>query len=293
MRRTPAGDGEADAMGLVFVPTPLGNLRDVTLRAVDTLRDASLIVAEDSRVARRLLNALQIGTKEIWTYHEHNARTAAPAILARAREETVAVVTDAGTPGISDPGSALVAAAREEQIPVEVLPGPAAFVCAAVLSGFDLRRFAFAGFPPRSGGPRRAAFRAALGDTTVWYEAPHRIRESLADLATVAPERRVFLVRELSKLHEQQVLGTAAEVNAALTEPVRGEIAFVVEGGADGERTVAPRAELDLDAAIDALVAEGLTTSAIAKRLADAGHGERRHLYARVGERRSGATSPE
>jgi 16S rRNA (cytidine1402-2'-O)-methyltransferase len=271
-------------MGLVFVPTPLGNLRDVTLRAVDTLRDASLIVAEDSRVARRLLNALEIGSKEIWTYHEHNARTAAPAILARARTEVVAVVSDAGTPGISDPGSALVAAAREEGIAVEVLPGPAAFVCAAVLSGFDLRRFVFAGFPPRSGGPRRAAFRAALSDTTVWYEAPHRIVESLADLAAVAPDRRVFLVRELTKMHEQQVLGTAAEVAAAIEVPVRGEIAFVVEGGAP--EPVAP-AEVDLDAAIDALMAEGLTTSAIAKRLADAGHGERRHLYARVGERRT------
>src|SRR6202163_2977429 len=189
MRRTPAGDGEADAMGLVFVPTPLGNLRDVTLRAVDTLADASLIVAEDSRVARRLLNALEIGSKEIWSYHEHNARTAAPAILARARTEIIAVVSDAGTPGISDPGSALVAAAREDGIAVEVLPGPAAFVCAAVLSGFNLRRFVFAGFPPRSGGARRAAFRAALGETTVWSVAPHRSKESLADPDTVAPDR--------------------------------------------------------------------------------------------------------
>src|ERR1700736_2447874 len=168
MRRTPAGDGEADAMGLVFVPTPLGNLRDITLRAVDTLRDASLIVAEDSRVARRLLNALQIGTKEIWTYQEHNARTATPAILERARGETVAVVTDAGTPGISDPGSALVAAAREEGVPVEVLPGPAAFVCAAVLSGFDLRRFAFAGFPPRGGAQRRGGVLPAPRGSVGW-----------------------------------------------------------------------------------------------------------------------------
>ncbi|MBV8582155.1 MAG: 16S rRNA (cytidine(1402)-2'-O)-methyltransferase, partial [Candidatus Eremiobacteraeota bacterium] len=269
-------------MGLVFVPTPLGNLRDVTLRAVDVLRDAPLIVAEDSRVARRLLNALGIGTKEIWTYHEHNASATTAAILARARVEAVAVVTDAGTPGISDPGSALVAAARNEGVAVEVLPGPAAFVCAAVLSGFDLRRFVFAGFPPRAGGARRAAFRAALGETTVWYEAPHRIRAALADLAAVAPERRVFLVRELTKLHEQQVLGTAAEVAAALEEPVRGEIVLVVEGGPDDAPPVEPATPADLDAAIDGLLAEGLTTSAIAKRLADAGHGERRHLYARV-----------
>jgi 16S rRNA (cytidine1402-2'-O)-methyltransferase len=282
-------------MGLVFVPTPLGNLRDVTLRAVDVLREASLIVAEDSRVTRKLLNALGIGTKEIWTYHEHNARSATPAILERARAETVAVVTDAGTPGISDPGSALVAAAREAGVAVEVLPGPAAFVAAAVLSGFDLRRFAFAGFPPRSSSQRKAAFRAALGETTVWYEAPHRIRESLADLAAVAPDRRVFLVRELSKMYEQQILGTPASVAAALEDPVRGEIAFVVEGGEPGCGTPLPGRDAsasdeskdrDVDAAIDALLAEGLTTSAIAKRLAGEGHGERRHLYARVGERR-------
>jgi 16S rRNA (cytidine1402-2'-O)-methyltransferase len=276
-------------MGLVFVPTPLGNLRDVTLRSIDALRDASLIVAEDSRVTRRLLNALEIGSKEIWTYHEHNARATTPAILERARAETVAVVTDAGTPGISDPGSALVAAAREDGVAVEVLPGPAAFVCAAVLSGFDLRRFAFAGFPPRGGGQRRAAFRAALGDTTVWYEAPHRIRESLADLAAVAPGRRVFLVRELSKLHEQQIIGTAADVAAAIAEPVRGEIAFVVEGAAAAAVANEPAPAHEIDAAIDALLAEGLTTSAIAKRLAEAGHGERRHLYARVGDRRTEA----
>ncbi len=274
-------------MGLVFVPTPLGNLRDITLRAIDALGDASLIVAEDSRVARRLLNALDLAGKEIWTYHEHNARATTAAILARAREESVAVVTDAGTPGISDPGSALVAAAREAGVPVEVLPGPAAFVVAAVLSGFDLRRFVFAGFPPRAAGQRRAAFRAALGDTTVWYEAPHRIRDSLNDLGAVAPDRRVFLVRELSKLHEQQALGTAAEVAAAIAEPVRGEIAFVVEGGAAPRESIAQTPASDLDAAIDALLADGLTTSAVAKRLADAGHGERRHLYARVSDRRA------
>ena len=270
----------------MFVPTPLGNLRDITLRAVDTLRDATLIVAEDSRVARRLLSALEIGSKEIWTYHEHNARATTAAILERAATETIAVTTDAGTPGISDPGTELVAAAREAGVAVEVLPGAVAFVCAAVLSGFDLRRFAFAGFPPRGGAARRAAFRDALGHTTVWYEAPHRIRASLADLAAVAPERRIFLVRELTKFHEQQVLGTAAQVAAAIEEPVRGEIAFVVEVAPPREDAV-ERDDGEIDARIDALLAEGLTTSAIAKKLAEAGCGERRHVYARVGERRA------
>jgi 16S rRNA (cytidine1402-2'-O)-methyltransferase len=271
-------------MGLVFVPTPLGNLRDVTLRALDVLRAAPLVVAEDSRVARKLLNALELSSKEIWTYQEHNARAVTAGILDRARVETVAVVTDAGTPGISDPGSDLIAAARAAGIAVEVLPGPAAFVVAAVLSGFDLRRFRFAGFPPRASGARRAALRAALDETTVWYESPHRIRATLADLAAVAPERRVFLVRELTKLHEQQVLGTAGEADAALADPIRGEIAFVVEGAAT-PATIAPID--DLDTAIDAGLADGLTTSALAKRLADAGHGERRHLYALVSARKA------
>lgn len=270
----------------MFVPTPLGNLRDITLRALDTLQDASLIVAEDSRVARRLLGALKLPSKEIWTYHEHNARTTTAAILERAAEAVVAVVTDAGTPGISDPGSALVAAAREAGVAVEVLPGPAAFVCAAVLSGFDLRRFTFAGFPPRAAAARRAAFRAALTETTVWYEAPHRIRSSLEDLANVAPERRVFLVRELTKRFEQQLIGTAAEVAASLPEPIRGEFVFVVEGLGGATEAAEPLDPGALDAAIDRLAAEGQSTSAIAKQLAEEGCGERRHIYARVAERR-------
>ena len=278
---------EAADMPLVFVPTPLGNLRDITLRALDVLREATLIVAEDSRVARRLLSAYDLPGRELWTYHEHNAATTTAAIVERARGALVAVVTDAGMPGISDPGTALVAAARAAAVPVEVLPGPTAFACAAVLSGFDLRRFAFEGFPPRGAGDRRAAFRAALGraQPTVWYEAPHRIRAALADLATVEPGARVFLLREFTKLHEQQVAGTPAEVAAALGEPVRGEIVFVLDGGRP-ELAPAPTSAEALDDAIAGLVEQGLTTSAIAKQLAERGLGERRHLYARVSERR-------
>src|SRR5581483_6869227 len=140
----------------------------------------------------------------------------------------------------------------------------------------------------RSPASPRAALRGALGETTGWYEAPHRIRETLADLAAVAPERGVFLVRELTKLHEQQLLGTAGDVAAALAEPVRGEIAFVVEGGPrDASDEPEAPSEADVLAAIDALLAEGLTTSAAAKRLAGAGLGERRHLYARITARRA------
>jgi 16S rRNA (cytidine1402-2'-O)-methyltransferase len=274
-------------MGLVFVPTPLGNLRDITLHALDILREATLIVAEDSRVARRLLSAYELPGREIWTYHEHNATTTTAAILDRAREALVAVVTDAGMPGISDPGAPLVAAAREAGVPVEVLPGPTAFACAAVLSGFDLRRFTFEGFPPRGAGDRRAAFRAATArpEPTVWYESPHRILATLADLAAVAPTVRVFLLREFTKLHEQHALGTAQEIGAALAEPVRGEITFVIEPKGGSVEASVPEAR-DVDRAIDELLAAGLSTSAVAKQLAERGLGERRHLYSRVTERR-------
>jgi 16S rRNA (cytidine1402-2'-O)-methyltransferase len=273
-------------MGLTFVPTPLGNLRDITLRALDALREAELIVAEDTRVARRLLSAHGIAGTLIWTYHEHNAATSTAAILERAASGNVAVVTDAGMPGISDPGSALVTAARAAGIPIDVLPGPTAFACAAVLSGFDVRRFAFEGFPPRTSGARKAAFRTAMarGIPSVWYESPHRIAAALADLASIAPGVRTFLVREFTKLYEQQISGTPAAVAAALPDPMRGEVAFVIDAG------VAEAGDLSgasLDEQIDALLATGVSTAAIAKRLAASGAGERKALYARVGERRS------
>ena len=272
-------------MPLIFVATPLGNLRDITLRALDALRDADVIVAEDSRVTRRLLSAYEIPGKDVWTYHEHNAKTATATILERALTERVVVVTDAGMPGISDPGSALVGAARAAGVAIDVLPGAAAFVCAAVLSGFDLRRFTFEGFPPRASGARDAAFSAALaaGAPSVWYEAPHRIRATMAALATLAPSAPIFLVRELTKLHEEHLAGTAAEILARLADPVRGEIAFVIDPPA---YDAPPPSDDSVDAAIDALLDAGASVSAAAKALALQGAGERRHLYARITERK-------
>ncbi len=274
-------------MPLVFVPTPLGNLRDITLRAMDALRDCTLLVAEDSRVARKLLNALALPGKEIWSYHEHNARGATAGILERAHEELVAVVTDAGMPGISDPGSELVAAARAAGVAVEVLPGPSAAISAAVLAGFPIRRFIFEGFAPRSSRERREAFARSLqlGIPSVWYESPQRIRASLADLEAVDAAARVFLLREYTKHYEEQLLGTPAEIVAKLADPVRGEIAFVV-APSTGAQAAAPPSEANLDAEIDALLQAGQSVSAIAKLLAGRGFGERRHIYARAALRK-------
>jgi 16S rRNA (cytidine1402-2'-O)-methyltransferase len=274
-------------MPLVFVPTPLGNLRDVTLRALDVLRDARLIVAEDTRVARKLLAALEIGGREIWSYREQNADGATPAIVERARTELVAVTSDAGMPGISDPGSELIAAARAAGVAVEVLPGPSAALGVGLLSGFPLRRFTFEGFPPRGARARRERFAAALHAevTTIWYESPRRIRATLADLAAVAPDADVFLVREYTKLHEQQLWGTPQSVRERLGDEVRGELSFAIAPYRDS----AERSRAQLEATgeqIDALLASGRRVGDVAKLLAQRGYGDRRELYARVSERK-------
>lgn len=275
-------------MGLILVPTPLGNLRDITLRALDTLRDCDVIVAEDTRVARRLLSALGLPSKPLWSYREQNAAAVTAAILARAAAESVALLCDAGTPAIADPGRELVAAARAAGIAVEALPGPTAFVSAAVLSGFDLRGFSFEGFVPRAQGERERRLRGALerGATSVWYEAPSRIGATLAALAAFAPKAQVFLARELTKLHEQQISGTPAEVAALLPQPVRGEIVFVLAGAAP--EVTAPSADA-ADAEIDRALLAGASLPDVARELARRGFGSRAELYRRAAERRADA----
>ncbi len=274
-------------MPLIFVATPLGNLRDITLRSLDALREADLIVAEDTRVARRLLGALDLPGRELLSYREQNAATATAGILERARTQNVVVVSDAGTPGISDPGSELVARARELGVAIDALPGPSAAIGLALLSGFDLQRFTFEGFPPRSSGARRAAFERALagGCTTLWYESPKRILATLRDIESVAPEARLFLLREYTKRFEQQLLGNAAAIARQLPDPPRGEIAFALEAAPLKEAT--PPSAAEIDRAIEAALAAGERVSAIARRLAAAGAGERSDLYARISARKA------
>lgn len=272
-------------MSLIFVPTPLGNLRDITLRAVDALRDADIIVAEDSRVSRKLLSALGISGKSVWTYHEHSGDATVRKIVEHAQGANVAVVTDAGMPGVSDPGRDLVVAARAAGVAIEVLPGPVAFVPAVVLSGFAAPSVIFEGFLPRERSKRQAAFRAARARAavTAWYESPHRLIAALADLESVDAQTPTFVLREYTKMYEQQILGTPAEVKAALEVPVRGECALVIAGHAQPS---APPSASDVDQRIDALLTAGHSVSAVAKTLADEGLGERRHLYARASERK-------
>ena len=240
---------------LYLVATPIGNLQDITLRALDVLREVPLIAAEDTRSARRLLDHFGIEAR-VTSYNEHNARAKTPALLDALASGDVAVVSDAGMPGISDPGHDLVVAAIEAGHRVVPLPGASAVVAAVAASGLPSRRFHYLGFLPRQSGPRRTALRAAArsGDTVVVYESPHRVRQTLADVLAALGDRRVAVCRELTKLYEEIWRGTVTEAIARFEEP-RGEFTLVIEGGPPPDAAPAP--PVSIDAAIAEMRAAG------------------------------------
>lgn len=222
-------------MPLVLVGTPIGNLDDLSPRAVRVLAEADLVVCEDTRRTGRLLQAAGVRAKQLLAAHDHNEVAQITGVLERlARGETVAIVSDAGMPGISDPGERMVRAAGDAGHEVVVVPGPSASITGLVASGLPTGRFVFEGFLPRSGSGRseRLAALAAEQRTVVLYEAPHRVARTLADLAaSLGGERRVALARELTKLHEEVWRGTLDEAVARVAdvEP-RGEYVVIVEG---------------------------------------------------------------
>ena len=218
---------------LYLVATPIGNLGDFSPRAAETLAQADFIAAEDTRVSVKLLNHFDI-KKPLVSYHEHNRAAAGQAILARLLAgETCALVTDAGTPAISDPGQELVALCAENGVTVQAVPGCCAAIAALAVSGLDTRRFTFEGFLPSGKKERRAALEELTGEarTMVFHEAPHRLRATLGDMAEVLGDRPAALCRELTKLHEETVRTTLEQAAAyyAANEP-RGEYVLVVAG---------------------------------------------------------------
>ncbi len=215
---------------LYIVGTPIGNLEDLTPRAARILAEVSLVAAEDTRVTRRLLSHLGIRPRTT-SFHQHNWREKMGGVLAELAEGDVALVTDAGMPGISDPGSELVVAAAEAGFNVEVVPGPSAVTAALALSGFSGDAFLFLGFLPRRKKDRLAALREASMSAVplVLFEAPHRLRATLADLDTVFGGRQLAVCRELTKLHEEVFRGAAAQALEHFASP-RGEVVLVVQG---------------------------------------------------------------
>ncbi len=227
--------------------TPIGNLEDVTFRAIRVLREVDLIAAEDTRRAARLLHRYGITTRRI-SLHQHNESRRTAGLLARLAEgQTLALVSDAGTPLISDPGRRLARAALEAGFRVDAIPGPSAVLTALVASGLVEDSFTFAGFPPTRAKDRKQWYAGFAGEPrpVVFFEAPHRIRASLADLETVSGNRTVAVCREMTKAHEDLVKGPISEVLGALQEP-RGEFTVVLTGAAApcSQPAVPPEAEL-------------------------------------------------
>ena len=224
---------------LYLVPTPIGNLGDISRRAADTLSAVDFIAAEDTRVTLKLLNHLEI-RKPLLTYHRHNTQTGGEAVLERLLAgEDGALVTDAGTPAVSDPGEELVARCAEAGVPVVAVPGPCALVVALSVSGLPTGRFTFEGFLPMNKKNRRAHLDSLRGEqrTMIFYEAPHKLRTTLADLREIfGGQRRIALCRELTKLHEEVVRTTLSEAEERFrqTEP-RGEFVLVVAGDSPQE----------------------------------------------------------
>lgn len=233
---------------LVMVGTPIGNLEDMSPRGVRTLREAGTIACEDTRRTRKLLSHHGISAQRLVVYHENNERRATRELLALiAGGQTVALVSDAGMPGLSDPGYRLVRACAEAGYPIEVVPGPNAAVSAVAISGLPPGRFVFEGFLPRKQGERRRRLEElALEERTlVFYESPHRIEATLNDLLEIFRDRPTAIARELTKLHEEVLRGDLSELAGAAAEGrLRGELVVVVSGAVRGHRPEIAPAEL-------------------------------------------------
>ena len=217
---------------IILVPTPIGNLADITLRAIEILKSADRIACEDTRHSGPLLAHHGISGKPLIAFHEHNESYKAADLIAFAKAgETIAVISDAGMPGISDPGYRLVQACLEGEVPFEVLPGPSAVITALIGSGFPCHAFRFGGFLSVKSGKRRSALTAALesGETGIFFESPHRILSTLEILAEIDPNAKTCVARELTKKFETYHRGTAAEVLAHFkSHAAKGEIVLLV-----------------------------------------------------------------
>ena len=215
---------------LFVVATPIGNLEDITLRALRVLREADVIAAEDTRRTARLLARHGISTATV-SFHEHNTRTALPQLISRLdKGKSVALVTDAGTPGISDPGVELIRACVEARIPVDPIPGVNASLTAAVASGFPLIPLTIWGFPPHRSKDRNDWLRARseTESTMTFFEAPHRIAETLEAMGNIFGNRPIMVGRELTKIHQEFLRGTASELAKGLEDGGRGEFTIVI-----------------------------------------------------------------
>ena len=253
---------------LYIVPTPIGNLDDITLRALRVLKEVELIAAEDTRHTQHLLSHFGIKTA-LTSYHEHNERGKARTLVERLKGGArIALVSDAGTPAVSDPGYRIVVETIRAGIQVIPLPGAAALTTALCASGLPTDRFLFEGFLPAKSQERKGKLQSLSAETAtlVFYEAPHRLLDTLGDLLKILGDREIAVARELTKVHEEFVRGKLSEVIGALADrDIKGEIVLIVQG-ATGEAQVS---EADLQAVIRQLVGDGMGVKEIAELLGE------------------------
>jgi 16S rRNA (cytidine1402-2'-O)-methyltransferase len=265
---------------LAVCATPIGNLEDVTLRVLRELAEAEVVLCEDTRHTRVLLDRHGIRARELVSYHRHNEARRTAEVLERLRDGTrVALVSDAGLPAVSDPGMRLVAAALEAQVPVTVLPGPSAVATALVASGLASERYEFLGYVPRAENARRALWTelARWPYTAIAFESPRRLPATLTSLARMLPGRRAAVCRELTKRFEEVVLGSVEELAARFSEPPKGEITVVL-GPAAEDRS---RELGDAVASVGELVAEGVSRRRAVELVARLAGVPRNELYRR------------
>jgi 16S rRNA (cytidine1402-2'-O)-methyltransferase len=263
---------------LYIVATPIGNLEDITLRAIRTLKDVDIIAAEDTRHTQTLLRHFTINTP-LTSYHDHNERAKTGQVVARLeRGESVALVSDAGTPGISDPGYRLVLEATRLGIRVVPIPGPTALIAALSVSGLPTDGFNFRGFLPARKRERRSKLQELRLErySIVVYETPHRLKESLDDIREILGDRRMVMGREITKIHEEFLRGRISEVIAEVSRrEIRGEVTLIIEGGSD----VDPPSEEALREEIAKLLADGLRVKEVAEVLGEKYGYSKRQIY--------------
>jgi 16S rRNA (cytidine1402-2'-O)-methyltransferase len=261
---------------LYVVATPIGNLEDISLRALRTLREVKLIAAEDTRKTKRLLNTYDIKTP-MTSYHEQNKRAKLGYILGRLEEVDVALVSEAGTPGISDPGYELIVAASQRGIPVVPIPGPSAIITALVISGLPTDRFIYIGFLPRKSGDRRRLLESVATElgTIVALEAPHRLKEALNDILLVLGDRRAAICRQLTKIHEEVFRGTIRQALEHFTEP-KGEFTLVIEGKG---KKAKPQLTPDIERQLEDLQMSGVMAKEAIARVAGETGVSKKELY--------------
>ncbi len=267
-------------VSLYLVATPIGNLNDISPRALETIKNADFVAAEDTRVSGKLLAYFGI-KKPLISYYEHNIRQRGEVILERLRQgEVCALVSDAGMPAISDPGEMIVKQCLEEGFVVSAIPGPSAFVCALAMSGLSTKRFAFEGFLSTAKNSRREHLLSLKNDThtLVFYEAPHKLLGTLTDMLEYLGDRKITLVREISKIYEEAIPTTLSEaVEMYKTKNILGEFVIIVEGAVPEKPQIVSKDELETE--FSELTKSGQTKSEAAKILAAKYDMHKRDIY--------------